>query len=253
MRSTIFRAAALAALLLAPTFARAEDVSYASLDDIAKKKGTASAFVLVIAKEDADIAKNVPKFLGDPKLAKMMKDDVPAARLDPTDEAAQKGLGLTPEKADCVLMLDGYGVLVTKHAKAVTVDTLSSLVKQAQDVTKKKKATEKKLDAAVTKGEDTMKKGDTAGACQLFLGVIDMKPQVPCGAIAKAEKHVEELDGKGLALVTQAQAATKKNDFPNAHKLIQRAQNEFPTPKVLEAAKSASTELGQAEKTASGK
>jgi hypothetical protein len=243
---------ALFAAVLASSSARADEVSLVSIDDLLKKRGTASALLVVVAKEDADEVKTVGKLLGDPKLAKLLKDDVPAARLEPGDEEQAKKLGIPVEKATCLLAFDGYGIPSARHAKALSADTLASLVKQAQDATKKKKQVEKKLDAAVATAEKTMK-SDSKTACEQFLGVVAMKPSVPCGAVTTAEKRIDELSGKGLAILTQAKAALDKKDFSKTHKLISEAQNTYPTPAVLDQAKSLNQELAIAEKNASGK
>jgi hypothetical protein len=240
------------ALVALGSLARADDGPWSSLDELSKKRGNAAAFLVVVAKSDAEETKTVEKLLAEPKLAKLLKD-VSLARIDPGDEPSSKTLGVAVEKTECLLSFDGYLVPVTKHTKAVTTDTLASLLKQAEDATAKKKKVEKKLGDVLARGEGALKKGDTKTACEQFLGVIDYKATVPCAAVDTAEKHVGELTQKGLALLTQARAATKKKDFSQSHKLIGEATNDYPTPEVLAEAKNASAELGVAEKNATGK
>lgn len=235
------------------SIARADDPAYVTPDELAKKRGTVPAMLVVVGKDDSDEAKTVLKLLADPKLAKAVKDGLPACRIDPNDEAASKLLGIPVEKNACVIAFDGYALPFKQHAKAINADTLSGLVKAAADETKKKKATEKSLDKAEAKGEDLAKKGDTAGACQQLLAVFDMKAKIPCDAVDKAEKKIEELKGFGMKILTEARAATAKKDFSKASKLIADAQNSYPIPAVLDEAKAANAELGQAEKTALGK
>jgi hypothetical protein len=232
---------------------RADDPGYVSIDEMLKKRGSAPAFVVVVAKDDTDMAKAVLKILSDPKLAKPIKDGLIASRIDPADEAAAKQLNIPVEKSECVLALDGYAIANGKHAKTPNADTLVGLLKKAQDATKKKKDTEKKLDPAIAKAESAAKGGDTKSACEQILAITGLKDTIPCPSIEKAQKVQDDLQGKGMAILTKAKAAVDKKDFSTAHKLLSDAMNNYPLPAVLEEAKNVSTALGQAEKTASGK
>lgn len=252
-RIALATATALVATLALGRAARADDPAYVSVEDLVKKRGTLNAAILVVAKDDSETSKTVLKLLADPKLAKAVKEGLVACRIDTGDEKASKAIGIPVEKEVCVLGLDGYLLPEKKHEKALNADTLVGLVKAGTDATAKKKKTEKDLDKAEAKAEDLAKKQDYANACQQLLAIADMKSKVPCEAVDKAEKKLEELKGLGLKVVTEARTAVSKKDFSTAHKKLAEAQNNFPIPAVLEECKAVSTELGNAERAASGK
>lgn len=246
MKPIAIRSFAVAAALVASAAALAADDPWGTFEDALKTRGAASAVLVLVAKPDAAEVGEIGKLVAEKRLLKGGQGGVAAVRVEPGDAEWAKKVGVAAKGNERVLVLDGYGGLVDRQEKVPSAETLSRLVKQAAEVTAKKRKVEKKLDGVLAKGEAALKKEDTKTACEQFLAVLEYQAQLPCGAVEKAQRHVDELIEKGKALLEEARTAIGKGDFNRAQKLIGDAQNRFPTPGVNEEAKKVREELARA-------
>lgn len=247
MRARSVLSIALLAMVALAAPAHADDAAWTSVGDAMKKRGSSTAFIVLFAKEDSDTAKAMLPLFADKKLEKV-SEGVVAVRIGLEDAATAKELGL-PEapKKETVAVLDGYGGVVSaKESPVKNADGLARLVKKGQDATKKKKETEKKLDAAVAKAKTAAEKGDTRTACEQYQGVAQYADKLPCEAVEAAKRGVEELQGKGLAELEKARELVQKSDFARANQAIAAAQANYPLPAVHDEAKKVKEELSQA-------
>lgn len=244
-----FSRAALVALavLAAPALRADEAPSLLGADDAAKKLGKGAPVLVVFTKEGSDHEKAAKAALADKRLAKALTDGACAVRVDPGDESAAKGFNLSAEKNECTVALDGYGVACGKHDKAPSADAFTKLIRAAQEATTKKKKIEKAIETAVTRAEGALKKDDQATACQQLAPTLEYEKTVPCDAMTKARKLVDELTSKADGLLAKARTATGANNFAEAHKLIAEVNAKYPIPSVQADAKKAREELSQAE------
>lgn len=245
--ATTMRAASLLAPLLLVAVARADDDPIAGVDAAAKKKGTGVVVAVVFAKEDSDDWKAVKTAVADKRLAKAVKDGTVFTRLDLSDSDGAKKLGVSAENAFTVVVLDGYGIEAGKTDKVPSADSLGRLVKQAEDATTKKKATEKKLDAALKKGEAAQAKDDPKTACDEFLAIDAYAATIPCDAVTKAKKHLEELETKANGILEKVRQAIEQDQLAQARKLLAEVESGYPIPAVKAAAKTVREELAEAE------
>jgi hypothetical protein len=246
MKARLVGCAAVAISLALCGIARAGDDPWVSLDDAVKKRGTGPPLVVVVGKEDGDLAKVVRTLVSDSRVAKLIQPGVVIARIDPAVEESAKKLGMVTEEKECLVVQDGYGLLVARNDKTPTADSLATLLKQAETVTAKKKKLEKTLDGALVRGEAALKKDDTKTACETFLAMKEYETSVPCSAMTKAMKHLEELAAAGQALLGQARTAIEKQEFPKAGKLVKEVEAGYPIRSVLDEAKKVQNELAEA-------
>ncbi len=243
MRTSVLLALTL--LAFAPR-ARAEDDPWIGVEDAAKKRGAGATVLVIVGKTDGEEAKAARTALADKRVTKALAGAT-VTRIDPADEDAAKRFALAPEKGECAIALDGYGLAAGKHEKSLTVDSLLHLLKQAEEATAKKKKVEKGLDAAVARGEGALKKEDPKTACEQFAGVAEYAATVPCGAVTKAKKELEALTAKGLAALEEVRAALGKDELAKARKLLAAATATYPIAEVQTEGKKVRDELGAAE------
>lgn len=231
--------------------AAAEDAAtWTSVDDAAAKRGSAGAIVVLLAKADDPDVAALEKLAED----KRVKTGEPCllVRIETGDADAAKKLDLAPKGSDKLLVLDGYGGPVDKKDKLMAVDALAKAVKTARESTAKKRKVEKKLEAAVGKAEAALKRDDSKSACEALLAVLEYEKTMPCSPVANARKKIDELSGKGKALLEEARTHVNK-DTPKATKMVNDTVARYPTPEVLEEAKKVRAEIDAVLRQQSGK
>jgi hypothetical protein len=219
---------------------------WASREDAAKRRGQTSAFVVVFAKEDSALFTKTKESLADKKLAKVLEKGFVAVRLDVDDEGQARALGLSPERKECLAILDGFGVKVARQEKESGPDALAKLIKQAQDATAKKKALEKKLEGALAKAKQAIEKQDTKAAADALQQIAGYGEQLPCEPVEQAKAALAELEKKGLEVLEKSRAAIRKGDYSTAQKALSEALASFPLPGVQKEAQKVREELAQA-------
>src|SRR5262249_20807434 len=128
---------AVVAVVLACAGAAAADAAWTSVDDAASKRGSAGAFVVLLAKaDDADVAA-LEKLMDDKKV-KATGDPTLFVRIEPGDADTVKKLDLAPKGSEKTIVLDGYGTPVDHKDKLMTADQLAKALKTARDATAKK-------------------------------------------------------------------------------------------------------------------
>jgi hypothetical protein len=242
---------AVVAVVLACAGVAAADAAWTSVDDAAAKRGSAGAFVVLLAKaDDADVAA-LEKLMDDKKV-KATGDPTLFVRIEPGDADTAKKLDLAPKGSEKILVLDGFGGPVDHKDKLMTADQLGKALKTARDATAKKHKIEKKLEAALGKADAALKHDDSKSACAALLAVLEYEKTMPCTPVAEARKKIDELSGKGKALLEQARAELHKS-APKATKMVNDAVERYPTPEVLEEAKKVRAEIDQVIRQQSGK